>query len=161
MTHAPTTILLFDDEPMLRDATAMMLARRGGRVTTAASLDEALELARERIYDVAVLDLSSTSPSASAVVAAMRAAGCLPRRFVVCVDVEARAEAGAFHEVLEKPFDFEQLVALVFAHRGERKPSRSGVFPQARRTVVPIHRRGRPVRVPRPRVARARRGSAE
>jgi DNA-binding response OmpR family regulator len=155
MTKAPT-ILLFDDEPMLRDATAMMLSRRGGRVSTAATLDDALELARERVFDVAVLDLSSADASPFSVVAAMRAASCLPRRFVICVGADEVAEAGDFHDVLRKPFDFDRLLQLVFA-RSDRRPSRSGVFSQAGAKVIPLQRRGRPVRTPRPRAARARR----
>ena len=60
---SPVTILLLDDEPLLRCATALILSRRGGRVTVARSADEAVAFACERVHDVAVFDVSPPGPN--------------------------------------------------------------------------------------------------
>src|SRR5262245_55956454 len=56
--NSSVTILLLDDEPMLRRATTLMLASRGGRVSAAATPDEAVALAEARLFDVGIIDLS-------------------------------------------------------------------------------------------------------
>ena len=126
-----TSVLLLDSEPLLREATAMMLAKRRAEVRTAGTLDEALELAAERIFDLAILDLPPGAPVAEAL-AALRASGCPPRRFVVCcakADAEAAREAAL---VLEKPFAFDRLGEAVFGRPRQRRPTCSGVFPALR-----------------------------
>lgn len=146
---SPVTILLLDDEPMLRRATAMLLSGRGGVVTAAATADEAVALSSERLYDVAIFDLSPPGPSAADVLARIRAGGLVPRR-VIAVS-SAPLDAPAFTAVLGKPYPFDRLLRAVFG-RGGRGRTRSGVFPRAsapqRRRVT---RRG-----PRP-AAKARR----
>jgi DNA-binding response OmpR family regulator len=124
------TILLLDDEPMLRRATAMLLAGRGGRVTAAASADEAVALSGARVYDVGILDLSPPGPSAPDVLRRMKEGGVAPRRVIaVCSAPLDRGDAGEFTVVLHKPYVFERLVAAVFG-RARRAPppplSRSG-----------------------------------
>lgn len=111
---------------MLREATASMLTRRGGRVSVARCIDEAVELAREELYDVVVLDLSGT-PLAGAAVAlrALQSASC---RVIVCIEA-GRSLGLDGVEVLKKPFDFERLLDLAFGRPARRKRSRSGVFP--------------------------------
>jgi DNA-binding response OmpR family regulator len=114
------TILLLDDEPMLRRATAMLLADRGGRVTAAASPDEAVALSSARAYDVGIFDLSLPGPSASEVLRRMKAGGVAPRRVIaVCSAPLGRGDAREFTAILHKPYAFEHLVRAVFG-RGRR-----------------------------------------
>jgi CheY-like chemotaxis protein len=122
------TILLLDDEPLLRRATSLILSRHGGRVTSAASADEAIALAERRIYDVAVLDVSPPGPSATELLRRFRAGGLAPRRVIAICGAPLRPrEAEAFTEVLVKPYRFESLLRAVFGAGGRRR-TRSGVF---------------------------------
>jgi CheY-like chemotaxis protein len=124
------TVLLVDDEPMLRRATAMLLSNRGARVTAAASADEAIALAGERLYDVAVIDVSRPSPLE--VLRRMRAGGLVPRRVIAITSAPlARDEAAPFTAVIEKPYPFDRLLRAIFG-QGARRRTRSGVFPSMR-----------------------------
>jgi DNA-binding response OmpR family regulator len=140
MTNAPT-ILLLDGEHVLRRATALMLSNRGGRVSAAATLDEALEYARRRTYDVAVLDLPGRG--GSELLARMRERGCVPRKVILCSTLPmAPLDTDGFADVIMKPFAFEQLLRAVFGRCGPPRPlrsgapPRSGLFPRPRRLKV-------------------------
>jgi CheY-like chemotaxis protein len=126
MTSAPT-ILLVDEEPLLRRATAMLLTNRGARVSSVATVAEAIVLAGEQVFDVAVLDVSPEGPSAAVMVGLLRERGLLPRRFVVCLP-GAPQEENDFTVVLRKPYPFDHLLAAVFGPERARRPARSGVF---------------------------------
>lgn len=52
----PLRVLVADDEPTLRLAVALFLGRRGHQVTQAADAYEALRLAKEKEFDVALVD---------------------------------------------------------------------------------------------------------
>lgn len=126
------TILLLDDEPMLRRATALLLSNRGGRVTEALSPDDAVELAAEELYDVLIVDLSQPGVRAADVLARMRAQGLAPRRSIALVNEGADAgEAAGFTEVMTKPYSFDRLLQMIFG-AGNRSRTRSGVFPRAK-----------------------------
>ena len=148
MSSAPS-ILLVDEEPVLRRATALLLGNRGGRVSPVATLAEALTLTGERIFDVAVLDITLEGPSASVMVDGLRARGLLPRRFVVCLP-GAPQEENDFVIVLRKPYPFDDLISAVFGPGRGRRPARSGVFAPVRAAAV------LPIR-PKRRASRARR----
>jgi DNA-binding response OmpR family regulator len=127
---SPVTILLLDDEPILRAATALMLERRGGKVTTAATAEEAVELARRNVYDVAILDVVPGGPSATEVLRRIRAEAASPRRVVAISNSPLdRREAETFGTILPKPYPFEHLLRAVFGDGGRRR-TRSGVFPK-------------------------------
>lgn len=126
MTSA-LTILLVDEEPILRSATALMLTNRGARVSPAATLAQAIVLASDQIFDVAILDVSPDGPSAAVMVDLLRARGLLPQRFVVCIPTGFQEETD-FMVVLRKPYPFEHLLDAVFGPSRARRQSRSGVF---------------------------------
>lgn len=119
------SILLVDEEPLMRRATALMLAGRGGEVSEAATLDEAVELSRARAFDVAIVDVSSNGPRPDAVIAQLRSVGLMPARIIVCASSPADApeapaedpahDSGA--EVIAKPYMFDHLLAAVFGPR--------------------------------------------
>jgi CheY-like chemotaxis protein len=138
---SPVTILLLDDEPLLRRATVLLLSRRGARVTAAASADEAVALARRRVYDVAVLDVSPPGPSAAEVVRRI-AAEALPPRRVIAVSATPLSgpEAEGLTLVLPRPYPFESLVRAVHGE-GRRKRTRSGVFRTVEQGTVDRRRR--------------------
>jgi DNA-binding NtrC family response regulator len=160
MTHSYPTILLVDAEDMLREATATMLSKNGGRVHRAATLDEAIEYASEFVYDVTVVDESPDSPCAAEVLERMHALGCHPGRVVVCTRDPTPSTGGEFAEVIAKPFPFDRLVRAVFGAPGARVRTRSGLFPSLAAAKTP--RRGaasaqRALRTPA-RASRGRRG---
>jgi CheY-like chemotaxis protein len=150
MTTAPT-ILLLDDEPLLRQATALLLRRCGGRVSTAASTVDAIRRVRSRPFDVAIVDLSGAT-SAPEILAALRAAGCEARRVVVCADAELTPEdARNVAAVLRKPYPFARLLRAVF---GPQRGAHGAAAPARR---VPTPRR----RAPRAPADPARRRAAD
>jgi DNA-binding response OmpR family regulator len=129
MTNAPT-ILLLDGEQLLRKATALMLSNRGGRVSAAATVDEALEYAGRRTYDVAVLDVPGRG--GSELLERMRERGCVPRKVILCSALPmSPLDAAAFADVIMKPFPFEDLLRAVFGRCGPPRPLRSGASPRA------------------------------
>jgi CheY-like chemotaxis protein len=130
MTSAPT-ILLVDEEPILRHATALLLTNRGGRVSPAGTLAEAVVLASEQAFDVAVLDVTPGGPSAAVMVGLLRARGLLPSRIVVCLPCGPREDPD-FAVVLEKPYPFDHLIEAVFGPPRARRQARSGVFARVR-----------------------------
>jgi DNA-binding NtrC family response regulator len=129
-----TTILLLDEENMMREATALLLNNRGGKVTTAASPEEAIECLEEQPFDVAIIDLAESPDRCADVLKRMQERGCVPRRVIVCAAAPMPAtEAVEFTEVLVKPYAFDRLLDAIFGARSQRRPTRSGVFPLARR----------------------------
>jgi CheY-like chemotaxis protein len=136
----PVQVLLFDQDPILSRAGALMLRARGADVTVAATVDELVTLARARIYDVALIDVGHHPAAAADVLARLRAA-LVPRRVVLCSPVPlARPESDAFTEVLLKPYPFHLLVAAVFGPTERRRRVRSGVFLRTHRPVLEIER---------------------
>jgi DNA-binding response OmpR family regulator len=115
---------------MLRKATALMLSNRGGRVSAAATLDEALQYAGRRTYDVAVLDLPGRG--GSELLARMRERGCVPKKVILCSTVPVSPlDNEGFADVITKPFPFEELLRAVFGRCGPPRPLRSGAPPRA------------------------------
>jgi CheY-like chemotaxis protein len=136
-------VLLFDEEPILRRATALMLGARGATVVTARTVDELVALANKRIYDVAVVDVPYDGPSGAEIVARLRAGGLLPRRIVVCAAAPVeRREAELFTQVIVKPYPFGQLVTAVFGSANRRRPTRSGVFSRVRARLPRLAEQG-------------------
>jgi CheY-like chemotaxis protein len=126
------TILLLDEEPILRRATALMLTNRGGEVSAAGSPAEAVALAERRVFDLAILDVVPGGSGAEEILGQLRTRGTAPRRVIVCSPVPVeRQEAKQFTEVLLKPYSFERLLRAVFGPPAPRPPLRSGIFPRA------------------------------
>ncbi|MDI1443762.1 response regulator [Polyangium sp. 6x1] len=137
MLNVPT-ILLLDEEQLMREATALLLTNRGAKVTKAATLDEALAELGHRTYDVAVIDLSSSSPKCVEILQQMRAHGNVPHRVIVTTSQPLpRHEAADLTDVIVKPYPFERLLDAVFGARSQRRAApRSGIFPLVRRITA-------------------------
>ncbi|MDI3283215.1 response regulator [Polyangium sp. 15x6] len=137
MLNVPT-ILLLDEEQLMREATALLLTNRGAKVTKAATLDEALAELGHRTYDVAVIDLSNSSPKCVEILQRMRSHGNVPHRVIVTTSQPLpRHESAELAEVIVKPYPFERLLDAVFGVRSSRRAApRSGVFPLVRRITA-------------------------
>lgn len=132
MTYQPN-VLLLDQDPVLRRATELLLCNRGALVSSAATLEEAISLSLQRVYDVALIDLAPGVGGAREVMARLRREGTMPRRIILCADEPISSDgADDVSEVLLKPYAFGRLLSMIFAEQGPRPSTRSGVFPRLR-----------------------------
>ena len=127
MSLQGASLLLLEDEPLLRRRIAAHLERDGAEVTQAATLAEAREALRNLSYDFALLDvnlpdgrslalLTEKAVPASVVTVVMTAEGG------VAGAVEAMRRGAA--DYLVKPFDLEELAVRLARARRERGAKR-------------------------------------
>jgi len=116
-SHPAETLLLVDDEPMVRDVEAQILRQQGYKVLEAASAAEALRLARESApIHLLITDLSMPGVDGLELTRQFRAmhpetpmlmvSGSLPL-------LRDRTQGLDQFEFLEKPFAFNELVDKV------------------------------------------------
>lgn len=110
-------LLVVDDEPFLRDAVAASLRFLGFAVTTAQTGAGALRLARDRPFDLVVLDVMLPDTDGFEVVARLRRDGCrVPVIFLTARDTQADKVTGLTlggDDYLTKPFGLEELAARI------------------------------------------------
>jgi len=110
-------LLVVDDEPFLRDAVAASLRFLGFDVTTAGTGSEALRLARERPFDLVVLDVMLPDTDGFEIVRRLRAEGSkIPVIFLTARDTQADKVTGLTiggDDYMTKPFGLEELAARV------------------------------------------------
>jgi two-component system OmpR family response regulator len=110
-------LLVVDDEPFLRDAVAASLRFLGFEVTTAETGAGALRLARDRPFDLVVLDVMLPDTSGFDVVRRLRADGCrVPVIFLTARDTQADKVTGLTlggDDYMTKPFGLEELAARI------------------------------------------------
>ena len=122
---APTTpaisprslrILVADDEPSLRMAVALFLARRGHRVTQAADAHEAARLAEEQEFDVALVDVRMPGDGFALLERLEALPSLRGRTALMTGDIgRARTSQGITtgRPYLTKPFDLDEMVRLL------------------------------------------------
>jgi signal transduction histidine kinase len=116
-------VLVVDDDPDTRDTLALMLARSGASVTTAASADEAFEQLHARDYDVLLSDLAMPSRDGYSLIEQIRQAANdkLRRLPAIAVSAHAREEersraiAAGFHLHVAKPVGPQELIGALSA----------------------------------------------
>ncbi len=110
-------LLVVDDEPFLCDAVAASLRFLGFSVTTAQTGAGALRLARERPFDLVVLDVILPDTDGFEVVRRLRRDGCrVPVIFLTARDTQADKVTGLTiggDDYLTKPFGLEELAARI------------------------------------------------
>ena len=110
-------LLVVDDEPFLREAVAASLRFLGYQVTTADTAAGALRLARDRPFDLVVLDVMLPDGDGFEVVRRLRRDGFgVPVIFLTARDTEADKVAGLSlggDDYMTKPFGLEELAARV------------------------------------------------
>lgn len=116
-TDAPNgaSILIVDDEPLIRQTLAEFLHQEGYGVATAGDAEEALDQVRERRFDLALCDIQL--PGLDGIGLLERLLRLSPETFVVLITaygtVESAVEAfkrGA-HDYLMKPLLFDEVAA--------------------------------------------------
>lgn len=122
----PPTILVADDEVDVRELVTYRLTRSGYGVVEAVDGEQALELARDRLPNLAVLDVMMPKLDGYEVTTKMRADDRLRSIPVILLtaraqetDVSRGFEVGA-DDYLRKPFNPDELVARVRAVLGRR-----------------------------------------
>ena len=110
-------LLVVDDEPFLREAVAASLRFLGFEVTTAENGAGALRLARDRPFDLVVLDVMLPDTDGFEVVRRLRADGSrIPVIFLTARDTQADKVTGLTlggDDYLTKPFGLEELAARI------------------------------------------------
>jgi len=124
-------LLVVDDEPFLREAVAASLRFLGFQVTTADTAADALRLARDRPFDLVVLDVMLPDGDGFEVVRRLRRDGFgVPVIFLTARDTEADKVAGLSlggDDYMTKPFGLEELAARVrTVLRRTRRPGPPG-----------------------------------
>jgi two-component system OmpR family response regulator len=110
-------LLVVDDEPFLRDAVAASLRFLGFSVSTADTGSVALRLARDRSFDLIVLDVMLPDTDGFEVVRRLREDGLrVPVIFLTARDTRADKVTGLTlggDDYLTKPFGLEELAARI------------------------------------------------
>ena len=110
-------LLVVDDEPFLRDAVAASLRFLGFGVTTTGTGASALRLARDRPFDLVVLDVILPDTDGFEIVRRLRRDGSrVPVIFLTARDTQADKVTGLTlggDDYLTKPFGLEELAARV------------------------------------------------
>ena len=123
-------LLVVDDEPFLRDAVAASLRFLGFEVTTADTGTGALRLARNRPFDLVVMDVMLPDTDGFEVVRRLRGEGSrVPVIFLTARDTEADKVTGLTlggDDYLTKPFGLEELAARIRSVLRRTRPAAGG-----------------------------------
>jgi two-component system, OmpR family, response regulator len=110
-------LLVVDDEPFLRDAVAASLRFLGFDVATAGTGADALRQARERRFDLVVLDVMLPDTDGFEIVRRLRRDGYhVPVIFLTARDTQADKVTGLTlggDDYMTKPFGLEELAARI------------------------------------------------
>jgi CheY-like chemotaxis protein len=102
-------VLVVEDESMIRMLLDGMLSDIGYTMTAeAGALDEAMALAKQEEFDVAILDVNLHSEPITPVAEILTQRG-LPFVFATGADLRGVPEAYRAHPILQKPFRVEEL----------------------------------------------------
>src|SRR5580700_8298491 len=123
-------LLVVDDEPFLRDAVSASLTFLGFQVTTAGTAADALRLARERPFDLVVLDVMLPDTDGFDVVRRLRRDGRqVPVIFLTARDTQADKVTGLTlggDDYMTKPFGLEELAARIRTVLRRTRPETAG-----------------------------------
>ena len=122
-------LLVVDDEPFLRDAVAASLRFLGFDVATADTGSDALRLARDRPFDLVVLDVMLPDTDGFDVVRRLRRDGChVPVIFLTARDTQADKVTGLTlggDDYMTKPFGLEELAARIRSVLRRTRPGKA------------------------------------
>jgi CheY-like chemotaxis protein len=115
----PSSLLIVDEEEAVRDALSRRLERRGFRVTTCPDGHRALEVVRERPFDLVLLDVMMPGLDGFQVLEALRSRFSIAELPVIMVTAKHESEEivraldlGA-NDFISKPIDFPVALARI------------------------------------------------
>jgi two-component system response regulator AtoC len=117
MAKLPGNVLIVDDEEHIRKIMSIMLSKRGHHCRTAASGQEALELAEKESFDVVFSDLNMPGLDGLGLLAKLR--NIVPDTLVIMVtafasvDTAIRAMKEGAYDYIAKPFSEEEIVLVL------------------------------------------------
>jgi response regulator NasT len=114
------SILIADDEPIIRLGLKSMLQQLGHRVTAASNGREALRLARRQRFDLAIFDIKMPYTDGLQAAETLQRVAPLPVIFLTAyseADLIAQATDLSVHGYLVKPVQMEQLAATIAVAR--------------------------------------------
>jgi two-component system response regulator MprA len=123
---AGSRILVVEDDPPLAATLARVLATEGYDVEAAGDGNEALRRARERPFDLVVLDVMLPGLDGIAVCKRLRATGPIPILLLTALggtEERVRGLDSGADDYLVKPFAYEELLARVRALLRRTAPS--------------------------------------
>jgi len=125
------SVLLVDDEPLVRQAYGRVLKKAGFRISTASGHADALECVNSEQFDVIVSDISMPDGSGLDLLRALRERGIEAPVLLITGDPSVETAVGAVNygarQYLEKPVEADQLIAKVrAAARPERPAGKAG-----------------------------------
>jgi signal transduction histidine kinase len=109
-------VLVADDESALRMAISLFLSREDHQVVEAPDAAQALRLAREQPFDVAVIDIRMPGDGLALLDALEEIPGLRDRTILMTSDAthpRVRSRLGSAQPALIKPFDMAEVVRLV------------------------------------------------
>ncbi len=118
MSEAAARILIVDDEPSITEFVSYNLVKEGYAVDIAQDGDTALELARDKQFDLVVLDVMLPGIDGYEVCRRLRATSDVPVLFLSARDTELDKVVGleiGGDDYLAKPFGVRELTARVKA----------------------------------------------
>jgi two-component system response regulator MtrA len=125
-------VLLVEDDPSIREVTALALQRAGFRVTASADGRDGLHRAQQGTFDLIVLDVMLPGLDGLEVCRELRRTSRVPVLLLTArtdtIDVVVGLETGA-DDYVRKPFEVPELVARVRAliRRGASAPEESRI----------------------------------
>jgi len=130
MTPDDATLLVVEDEPFLRKAVAAALRFLGFQVTAAENGTDALRLARNRPFDLLILDVMLPGIDGFEIVRRLRGDGNqVPVIFLTAKDAHDDKVTGLTiggDDYLTKPFELEELAARVRTVLRRSRPAAPG-----------------------------------
>jgi CheY-like chemotaxis protein len=133
MNEDPISVLVVDDEPVLRELVAFILIDKGFQVREAESGDAAFQLICKNDFDVVVSDVRM--PNGSGVELLTRISSMTKRKPVVFlvsgyseISLEEARKLGA-RDLLNKPVDYDKLCQAIIssARTNQQQHSHSGL----------------------------------
>jgi two-component system, OmpR family, response regulator len=108
----PATVLVADDDPLIRNVLRAALAGMGHDIVEARSATEVVEFDRVQALDLVILDVHMPGPDAAECLSALRAREPAPRVLLLSGQDAPllRESADGF---ARKPVDLDELTALV------------------------------------------------
>ncbi|MGD2147752.1 MAG: GAF domain-containing protein [Anaerolineae bacterium] len=125
LVEGASTVLVIDDDPIVRDMVQRFLSREGFRVVTAPGGEAGLDLARELRPDAITLDVLMPGMDGWAALASLKADPNLseiPVIMLTIVDDRNMGYALGAADYITKPIDREQLVAVLERHSQVASP---------------------------------------